>query len=214
MPAAIPFDAKQVSKSTRPLATREGATARRALCQTCDIACSVITEEQKGRVVKVRASDNPLFRDNICMKGIYAPKGFAHPDRLMHPLKRVGERGSGKFERVTWDEAMADIGARLNKVIDTYGPEAWAVSTSQWNTGTDCGLSRRLMNHVGSPNWISGVALCAGNTAAVNRVTYGWFPMADFNNTNCIVLIGHNPTRHSWSPIYSMIRARQLAGPS
>ena len=68
------------------------------------------------------------------------------------------------------------------------------------------------MNHVGSPNWISGVALCAGNTAAVNRLTYGWFPMGDFNNTNCIVLIGHNPTRHSWTPIYSMIRTRQARG--
>ncbi|MEO1229055.1 MAG: molybdopterin-dependent oxidoreductase [Myxococcota bacterium] len=172
----------------------------------------MVTEEQKGRVVRVRASDNPLFRDNICMKGIYSPKGFAHPDRILYPLKRVGERGSGKFERVTWDEAMADIGVRLKGIIEKYGPEAWAVSTSQWNTGTDCGLSRRLMNHIGTPNFISGVALCAGNTAAVNRMVYGWMPMADFNNTNCIVLIGHNPTRHSWSPIYSMIRARQARG--
>ncbi len=212
MPATVPFDAEKVGKSRRPVATKEGATAQRALCATCDIACSVGTETKKGRVVKVRASDNPLFRDNICMKGVYAPRGFANPNRLMHPMKRVGERGSGKFERVTWDEAMADIGARLKAIIAKYGPESWAVSTSQWNTGTDCGLSRRLMNHIGSPNWISGVALCAGNTAAVNRLTYGWFPMGDFNNTNCIVLIGHNPTRHSWSPIYSMIRTRQARG--
>ena len=56
------------------------------------------------------------------MKGIFAPKGFAHPNRVTHPLKRVGERGSGQFERVTWDEAMADIGARLNAVIEEYGP--------------------------------------------------------------------------------------------
>ena len=68
------------------------------------------------------------------------------------------------------------------------------------------------MNHVGSPNWISGVALCAGNTAAVNRLTYGWFPLGDFMNTNCIVLMGHNPTRHSWTPIYSMIRGAQARG--
>ncbi len=212
MPAAVPFDPELVGKTARPKASREGATAQRTICQTCDIACSVVTETQKGRVVKVRASENPLFRDNICMKGIFAPRGFAHPDRIQYPLKRVGERGSGKFERVTWDEAMADIGTRLKAIIAEHGPESWAVSTSQWNTGTDCGLSRRLMNHVGSPNWISGVALCAGNTAAVNRLTYGWFPMGDFNNTNCIVLIGHNPTRHSWTPIYSMIRTRQAKG--
>ena len=212
MPASVPFDPQLVAKATRPVATRPGAETHRALCQSCDISCSVVTETQNGRVVKVRSSDNPLFRDHICMKGVFAPKGFAHPDRLTHPLKRVGQRGSGRFERVSWDEAMADIGARLEAIIGTHGPEAWAVATSQWNTGTDCGLSRRLMNHVGSPNWISGVALCAGNTAAVNRMTYGWFPQGDFNNTNCIVLMGHNPTRHSWTPIYSMIRTRQARG--
>ncbi|MEM8548472.1 MAG: molybdopterin-dependent oxidoreductase, partial [Pseudomonadota bacterium] len=86
------------------------------------------------------------------------------------------------------------------------------VSTSQWNTGTDHGMGRRLMNHVGSPNWISGVALCAGNTAAVNRLTYGWYPMADFSNTKCIVLMGHNPRRHSWTPIYNAIRTAQARG--
>ena len=68
------------------------------------------------------------------------------------------------------------------------------------------------MNHLGSPNWISGVALCAGNTAAVNRFTYGWFPFGDFNNTRCIVLMGHNPRRHSWTPIYNYIRSAQQQG--
>ena len=68
------------------------------------------------------------------------------------------------------------------------------------------------MNLIGAPNWISGVALCAGNTAAVNRLTYGWFPMGDFANTNCIVLFGHNPKKHSWTPIYNMIEAARERG--
>ena len=67
------------------------------------------------------------------------------------------------------------------------------------------------MNLVGSPNWISG-ALCAGNTAAVNRLTYGWFPMGDLGSTNCIVLFGHNPRKHSWTPIYNAIRAAKTRG--
>ena len=212
MPAPVPFDPLKAASASPVVRSKPGVETRRAICQSCDIACSVVTEIKGGRVVKVRASDNPIFRDHICMKGIVAPKGFAHPDRILHPLRRVGERGSGRWEQVSWDEAMADIGARLKAVIEEHGPEAWAVSTSQWNTGTDAGLGRRIMNHLGSPNWISGVALCAGNTAAVNRLTYGWFPMGDFNNTNCIVLMGHNPTRHSWTPIYSMIRAAQARG--
>ena len=146
------------------------------------------------------------------MKGIVAPKGFANPNRILHPLKRVGERGSGEWEQVTWEDAFADIGSRLKAIIAEHGPEAWAVSTSQWNTGTDHGLGRRIMNHTGSPNWTSGVALCAGNTAAINRYTYGWFPASDYAKTKCIVLLGHNPSRHSWTPVYNAIRQAQARG--
>lgn len=213
MPAPVPFDPQEiVDAEYKERPTRDGVTTKRMICAACDIACSVVGEVQKGRVTKIRSSDNPIFKDNICMKGIVAPKGLAHPNRILHPLKRVGERGSGQFEQVTWEEAMSDIGSRLKKIVAEHGPEAWAVSTSQWNTSTDHGLGRRVMNHVGSPNWISGVALCAGNTAAVNRFTYGWFPFGDFSSTNCIVLMGHNPRRHSWTPLYNSIRSAQARG--
>ncbi|MDJ0847809.1 MAG: molybdopterin-dependent oxidoreductase [Myxococcota bacterium] len=185
---------------------------KRVLCASCDIACSVAVEVEGGRVVRVRSSDNPAFEGNICMKGVHAPKGFANPNRILHPLRRVGERGSGEWEAVSWDTAMGEIGERLRGVVDRHGPEAWAVSTSQWNTSTDYGLGRRVMNLVGSPNWISGVALCAGNTAAINRMTYGWFPFPDYSNTQCIVLFGHNPKKHSWTPIYNNIRRAQERG--
>jgi anaerobic selenocysteine-containing dehydrogenase len=211
MPSVYAIDREAFEHTPTP-PSRAGVEEKRTLCATCDISCNVVTEVRKGRVVRVRSSDNPIFKDNICIKGIMAPKAFAHPDRLMRPLKRVGERGSGQWETVGWDEAMNDIAARLKVIVERDGTEAWAVSTSQWNTATDHGLGRRIMNHIGSPNWISGVALCAGNTAAINRLTYGWFPMADFTNTNCIVLFGHNPRRNSWVPIYNQIRRAQARG--
>src|SRR5260370_36101247 len=68
------------------------------------------------------------------------------------------------------------------------------------------------MNLRGSPNWISGVALCAGNTAAINRMVYGWFPQPDYSSTQCIVLFGHNPKKHSWTPVYNKIRRAQERG--
>ncbi len=193
-------------------ALTHGTTAKSVLCASCDISCQLVAEVRDGRVVRVRASDNPILRDNICMKGIYAPKGFAHPDRILHPLRRVGERGSGRFERVSWDAALDDIAERLTRVIAHYGPEGFAVATSQWNTSTESGAGRRFMNLLGAPNWISGVALCAGNTAAINRMVYGWFPQPDYSATNCIVLFGHNPKRHSWTPIYNNIRRAQSRG--
>ena len=63
-------------------------------------------------------------------------------------------------------------------MIERYGPEGFAVSSSPWNITADNGASRRFMNLLGAPNWISPVALCAGNTAAINRMVYGWFPVS------------------------------------
>lgn len=73
MPGIPSVGPTTVASTSRPL-SRPGIQTRRALCASCDIACSVVTEVQSGRVTRVRSSDNPLFRDNICVKGIVAPK--------------------------------------------------------------------------------------------------------------------------------------------
>ena len=199
IPDLLDFD-PDLKSVDRPL-RGPGVTTRKMLCATCDIACNVVAEVKNERVVRIRASDNPAFRDNICMKGVHAPKEFAHPNRVLHPLRRVGERGSGQM-------GARDLGRRprrhrraAGRVIERYGPEGFAVSTSQWNTSAENGACRRFMNLLGSPNWISGVALCAGNTAAINRMVYGWFPLPRLcERRNCIVLFGHNPKKHSWTP--------------
>jgi anaerobic selenocysteine-containing dehydrogenase len=185
---------------------------RRVVCSSCDAFCQLTATVRDGRVVKVAPRDHPLLKDVICMKGAFAPKAFAHPERLMHPLRRVGPRGGGQWERVSWQAALDDIAERLRAVVAQHGPEAFAVASSNWNTTVDNGMCRRFMNLLGSPNWISGVAYCMGNTSAVNRMVYGWYPQPDLFNTNCIVLFGHNPRRHSWTPVYKMIRLAQARG--
>jgi acetylene hydratase len=183
-----------------------------AVCSSCDIGCPLVVESHDGKVVKIGTHDKAPIKDYICMKGANAHVGFTSEQRITKPLKRIGERGGNRWEEISWSQAMDEIAKKLTGVVDRYGPESLAVATSQWNTSNDNGMGRRFMNLLGSPNWISGVALCAGNTAAVNRMTYGWFPYADFNNTNCIVLFGHNPRKHSWTPIYHKIRAAQENG--
>ena len=183
-----------------------------SVCTVCDIGCQLRTEVQDGKVQRVIAHDNPGLAKNICYKGVAVPSIHNHPDRLRKPLKRVGERGEDKWEEISYEQAMDEISERLKKVIDQYGPESFAVSTSGWNTQVTHSMDRRFMNLLGSPNWISGVSLCAGNTAAVNKLTYGWFPMGDFSSTDCIVLFGHNPRKHSWTPIFNQINAARARG--
>ncbi len=187
-------------------------TTKYSVCSICDIGCQVRTEAENGKVTRVIAHDNPMLAKNICFKGVAAPRIHNHEDRLTKPLKRVGERGEDKWEEISFEQAMDEIADRLKKIVGEYGPEALAVSTSGWNTQTTYGTDRRFMNLLGAPNWTSGVSLCAGNTAAINKLTYGWFPMGDFGSTNCIVLFGHNPRKHSWTPIYNAINAARDRG--
>ena len=147
-------------------------TLKQVVCTSCDGFCPLTVQVKEGQAVKVTTRDHPMFKDVICMKGSFAPKSFAHPSRILHPLKRVGERGAGEWERVSWEQAMDEIAVKLKAVVDKHGPEAFAVGMSNATGMSDSGLGRRFMNHLGSPNWISGVAYCMGNTAAVNRMVY------------------------------------------
>ena len=183
-----------------------------SVCTICDIGCQLRAVTKDGKLDRVIAHDNPALAANICYKGTAAPQIHNHADRLRMPLKRAGERGEDKWQEISYAQAMDEIAEKLQAIVSKHGPEALAVSTSGWNTQSTHALDRRFMNLLGSPNWISGVALCAGNTAAVNKLTYGWFPMADFGNTNCIVLFGHNPRKHSWTPIFNAINAARARG--
>ena len=138
------------------------------------------------------------------------PPGPCAPSAEAAPGRAARGAGGG----VTWTRPSTRIAERLRSVVDRHGPESLVVATSQWNTQTENGAGRRFMNLLGAPNWISGVALCAGNTAAVNRMVYGWFPYPDYPRTRCIVLFGHNPRKHSWTPVYNAIRAAQRNGAS
>lgn len=183
------------------------------VCTVCDIGCQLrASVDDDGRLQAVRQHDNPALAKHICYKGTAAPHIHNHPDRLTVPLKRVGERGEDRWEEISYEQAMDEIAEKLKGIVAEYGPEAFAVSTSGWNTQTTNGMDRRFMNLLGSPNWISGVALCAGNTAAVNKMVYGWMPFGDYMNTKCILLLGHNPRKHSWSPIFHMFNDARKAG--
>ncbi len=183
-----------------------------SVCTICDIGCQLRAVSEEGRLTRILAHDSPAVARNICFKGTAAPQIHNHPERLRVPLKRIGERGADRWEEISYEQAMDEIAQRLETIVDTHGPEAVAVSTSGWNTQTTHGLDRRFLNLLGSPNWISGVALCAGNTAAVNRLTYGWMPFPDIGNASCIVLLGHNPRKHSWTPVFNLIEAARAKG--
>ena len=90
-------------------------TTKQVICGTCDGFCPVQAKVKDGRVVRVTPRSAPILKDVLCMKGAFAPKAFAHPDRILHPLKRVGARGDGVGvrTRVARRRRGRDVDARV-----------------------------------------------------------------------------------------------------
>jgi len=100
-------------------------TIVRAACpHDCPDTCAIRVTVQDGRAIKVQGDpDHPPTHGALCTKVSRYPERTYHPDRVLHPLKRSGPKGSGRFVPVSWDEALAEIAARL-KGIAARNPQA------------------------------------------------------------------------------------------
>lgn len=186
---------------------------KRVVCSMCDLSCTLEAHIKDGQLERLAGfKDHPINPNVFCNKAARAKEWFYNGRRLLHPLKRKGDRGSGQWERISWDQAMDEIAERLQKIVLEHGPESFACSSSEYNCQVGSGAARRFMNLLGSPNYISGVSLCFGNTAAVNSMTYGAYPFSDFEQTRCIVYFGHNPKPNVWAGEYQRLKAALRRG--
>src|SRR3954447_19794832 len=104
------------------------ATAvRHSVCALdCPDCCSLlINVDETGRGSKLRGNpDHPVTRGFLCGKVARYLEREYNPNRLMYPLRRTGAKGEGRFERITWDEALETIAAKLQSVSSEFGPES------------------------------------------------------------------------------------------
>jgi molybdopterin-containing oxidoreductase family molybdopterin binding subunit len=110
----------------------------RTVCSpNCSGTCGVNAHVRNGRILKIEPADfpDPRYR-RICLKGISMAMQRVHaPDRLTYPLRRVGPRGSGRFERIGWDEAFDHVAGKLGDIAHRHGPRACAWTTMTGNYG-------------------------------------------------------------------------------
>jgi anaerobic selenocysteine-containing dehydrogenase len=165
-------------------------------CWECSAKCgSLITVEDEGRVSKIAPNPaSPVSKGAFCVKGMRAlPEWTYHPDRLTYPMRRVGERGSGQWQRISWDEALDEMADRMAAVRETYGAPALvgAVSGAAFSRGPIMAL---LMRSLGSPNWMINQDLCGGCRAVSDKITgLSIAGGEDIENANCILIVGRNP---------------------
>lgn len=140
----------------------------------CPDTCAIVTEVRAGRAISVRgAADHPITAGFLCSKVNRYHERTHHPDRVLHPLRRVGAKGEGRFARVGWDEALDAIGEGLTRVIDRDG----AQSVLPYSYAGTMGLlqresmSARFFNRMGAS--LLARTICASAGAAGWNHVYG-----------------------------------------
>jgi len=145
----------------------------------CPDTCSLNVVVTDGRIVKVRGSDAaPYTAGVICNKVAREMTEFVHgPGRLRHPLRRIGPKGVGHFEQISWDAAIHDIHRGVSEVIERWGPQAVMPLNYAGPHGLLAGdsMSSRFFNRLGATQ-LYRRALCGGVRSEAWSGTYGAVP--------------------------------------
>jgi len=164
---------------------------RRTTCYMCACRCGINVHLKDGRVSYIEGNrDHPVNKGVLCAKGAAGIMQITAPSRLQTPLRRVGPRGSGAFEPISWDEALALAVAWMKPVRDT-APEKLAFFTGRDQSQSFTGW---WAQQFGTPNYAAHGGFCSVNMAAAGIYTIGgafWeFGQPDWERTKLLVLFG------------------------
>jgi formate dehydrogenase major subunit len=168
----------------------------RTICTYCGVGCNLEVATKNGKILSIQAPyDAEVNQGHTCLKGRYAFKFYDHPERLDSPMiKRNGE-----FEKVSWDEVYDYITGNLTKFKTEFGANSIAGISSSRCPNEENYLMQKFFRAVIQTNNIDGCArVCHSPTALGMQRTFGTGAATnsvdDINHTNCILVIGCNPT--------------------
>ncbi len=225
LPAAKPVSRLLVGSNGH--APPDTLSVEEKILTTCTIDCGgrcpLDVEVKDGVIQKIKAHiDGEIPPLHGCVRGYsHHHKAYA-PDRLKYPLKRVGERGRGRYRRISWDEALDEVAAEMLRVKEQYGPNS--IFEAAYNGGNGCvahltdwgGALYRLLNHFGGCTRFGTYTSQEGARWA-SSFMYGITDgndsnsAADLINSNLIILWGHNPseTRFGSGTMYHFQEAKK-----
>ena len=185
----------------------------RTVCRTSDyVGCGLSAVVEEGVIVKVRPGDFPDPADRgACPKGLATPQMVYHPERLRHPLKRTGERGEGKWQRVSWEQALNEISAALLQISERYGSNSVAWMTPVLANLTWGGYSRLASLTKGT--WVDwwGCGDAAGPCADI--VTFGHMMgetrLRPPGDPQFIIIWGYNPAVTVYHYMREIVQAKK-----
>ena len=183
-------------------------------CFNCESACGLLAYVDKSDLSVKKLEGNPAHpgsRGRNCAKGPATVNQVNDPERILHPLKRVGERGGGQWERVSWDEALDDIAGRIRQAIQENRHEEVAYHVGR--PGED-GFAERVLQAWGVDGHNSHTQVCSSG-ARLGQTLWGGYdrPSPDHANANVILLFSsHLETGHYFNPHAQRIMEGKQSG--
>ncbi len=192
------------------------AKVRGACPHDCPDTCAWTVTVQDGRAISLEGDrDHPFTAGGLCTKvNRFLDDRVYHPDRLLHPMRRTGPKGSGQFVRIDWDEAIATIATRLSGIIATDGAEAVMPYSYMGTQGLVQGeaVSESFFARLGATRLVRAVCGSAGNSGeAVTMGRGAGLPPEELVHSRFIVLWGTN-TLSTNLHLWPFIRAAREAG--
>lgn len=181
-------------------------------CRICEALCGLEVDVEDNRVVAIRPDERHVATEGFgCPKGLKQHKLFGSPDRVKFPLKRVGS----DWQRVSWEQALAEIGAKVKRIVGDYSPNSIAMYV-----GTAAGFgvlhpvfAQGFMDGIGSKSMYSSATQDCANKFAAARHVYGFpftQPFPDVDHTECLIVVGANPVVSKWSFLQVSNPAKRL----
>jgi len=163
-------------------------------CWQCVTRCPNISYVEDGRLVKIEGQPNSIRTNGVmCSKGQGGIGQYSDPDRILYPMRRVGKRGEGKWKRVSWDEALGEIAARMKKLRDDGTPEKFCFHYGRMKASHSKLIKSLFLANYGTGTIGNHTSICEAAKWTGQEMTWGsHYDNWDFDNADYVLNFGSN----------------------
>ena len=194
--ATLSFAKELPFRGGKDFSPKSGAarTAVPTACWQCVTRCAAMGYVEDDRLVKIEGHPNSIRTEGVmCSKGQAGVNQLYDPDRILYPMRRVGNRGEGKWKRLTWDEALTELSGRLKGLRDAGTPEKFMFHYGRMKASSSKLIKNVFLENYGTGTIGNHTSICEGGKWTAQELTWGGhYDNWDFDNTRFILNFGSN----------------------